>query len=332
MNVDRKCLDRVLSIISPDCWWVKLLLGFITAHRWNLLIKCIHPALHTKQVVDNLWDVLVGLMIDVDAEGVPSVIHLRWLKHNIHAVWLGWASKTDSSCTSPGRGTLVLVERSLSSSLPEPTSASESSGSEGGPLSSTWGCSAGSPRSKETAVPSAPVLSHNVSSFSRSNAPVVATSTQNSLMFRSYLSRLWQGNTCKMTDCHCHRNLAACCCSKLINNTITITTAATATSLASHVFWPGISQCSICKLPWFDSSAKGLWEKGKVRWEKEEDLEKCWMNSNKYRAPPQVLFHLFFCEKPLLHLECVLSGSPLHVLDFLLEDRLSKGWCDQEGV
>ena len=139
-------------------------------------------------------------------------------------------------------------------------------------------------------------------------------------------------NTCKMTDCHCHRNLAACCCSKLINNTITITTAATATSLASHVFWPGISQCSICKLPWFDSSAKGLWEKGKVRWEKEEDLEKCWMNSNKYRAPPQVLFHLFFCEKPLLHLECVLSGSPLHVLDFLLEDRLSKGWCDQEGV
>ena len=268
MNVDQECLDRVLNI-SSHCWWVKLLLGCITGQFGNLLIKCIHPALHTQQVVDNLRDVLVGLMIDVDAEGVPSVIHLGWLKHKIHSVWLGWASKTDSSWTSPGRGTLVLVEWSPSSSLPEPTSASESSGSEAGPLSSTWGCSAGSPRSKETAVPSAPVLSHNVSSFSRSNEPVVATSTQYSLTFRSYLSRLDR-------DIHLKWLIATietCCCSQLINTTKTKTTAITATSLASHVFWPGISQCSICKLPWFDSSAQDLWEKGKVRSEKEEDFE-----------------------------------------------------------
>ena len=80
----------IKNLWAHECWsrmfgpgveynfrlWVKLLLGFITAQFGNFFMKCIHPALYPQQVVDDLWDVLVGLMIDVDAEGVSSVIHL----------------------------------------------------------------------------------------------------------------------------------------------------------------------------------------------------------------------------------------------------------------
>ena len=103
------------------------------------------------------------------------------------------ASRACSFWTSLLGGTrvlliLLLVPSSMSSS----TSWSVSTGSgSSSPRAAAHGSVAGSPKSKDAACPV--VLSTKVSSFSSSKLPVVCTSTQYSLMWLWYLSRLHGG-------------------------------------------------------------------------------------------------------------------------------------------